>query len=186
MKTSKYAKIGAASALGLALILGGTSAVQAANTQTGTNHMSALVKSIATRFNLSEADVQKVFDENRAAHEQQMKEHFQTGLKQAVTDGKITQAQADQITAKLAEMETFRQSLQGKTQAEIKTAMEAQKKALDKWITDNNIPAQYLRFLGGPGGHGGRGGHKPMGGKSFSGPGAQTQVTVPQKQSQAQ
>lgn len=79
-------------------------------------------------------------------------------LAQAVKDGKLTQDQADKITAKLKELKTQREaerdSMKDKTDEERKTAMEAKKTELEKWAKDNNIPLEYLRSLGGPGGHG--------------------------------
>ena len=81
-------------------------------------------------------------------------------LAQAVKDGKLTQAQADKITAKMAEMKTFMESQKDKTKEERKTAMEAKRDELKKWAEDNDIPEGYMPM--GHGGPGGRG-HGPEG-----------------------
>ena len=159
----KSYKVAAASALLVGILAVGASAASAAETKT--NPMSTLVAAIAQKFNLNASDVQKVFDEQHAAMETQMKSERaaqdKTKLAQAVTDGKLTQAQADLITAKKAELEAgrdaFRASLEGKTKAEVATLMKAQAESLKQWATANNISEQHLRFLGGPGfgnGHG--------------------------------
>lgn len=107
------------------------------------NPMHTLVTAIATKFNLSETDVQQVFDEQ---HEQIMAQHEQAQadrLAQAVTDGELTQAQADLIIAKLAELKTNRPDLK-------------------QWASDNDIPLEYLP-QGGPGMHRPGMEHKPFG-----------------------
>jgi hypothetical protein len=80
----------------------------------------------------------------------------------------LTQAQADKINAKRAELvkerEANRTSEQNLTDAQRKTKMEERKTALDTWFKDNNIDSQYVYLL--MGGHGGRGG--PDGGKRDS------------------
>lgn len=124
------------------------------------NPMSNLVTAIAQRFNLNVSDVQQVFDEQRAKMEAQREQTFTDRINQAVTDGKLTQDQADKILAKKAELEAQRTSLEGKTEEERRTAMKGQTDALKQWVIDNNIPQEYLPFLGfGMGrGHGGPGG----------------------------
>ncbi len=44
--------------------------------------------------------------------------------------------------------------MKDKTDEERKSAMEAKRTELEQWAKDNNIPMQYLRGSGGPGGHG--------------------------------
>ncbi len=97
-------------------------------------------------------------------------------LTQAVTDGKLTQAQADLITAKQAEIKTFLDSLKGKTPAERTAAIATQVTTWKAWAAANNIPDTFFRILeerglqqgqGSMGGmRGGRGGFgRPMGGR---------------------
>lgn len=144
--------------LGLAVI--GTSVAFASmNPNTKNNPMDSLVSAIAKKFNLNSNDVQTVVDQVMTEQRQQMQaertQEFKNRIAQLVTDKKLTQEQADKIIAKHAEEENFGQSLQGKTQAEIKTAMEKHREEMQQWATDNNIPMQYMQFGKGPGEHGG-------------------------------
>lgn len=116
------------------------------------NPMSNLVNAIAQKFNLNVSDVQQVFDEQhsktQAERQQQMQQKFSDRLNKAVSDGKITQDQANLISAKHTEMQNYMKSLEGKTPEEIKTAMKAQIDSLKQWAEDNNIPMQYVQFGG--------------------------------------
>ena len=105
---------------------------------------------LAQRFNLNVTDVQKFFDEQRAQMETERKKQFTDRINQGVTDGKLTQAQADKIIAKHAELEALRESLKDKTEAERQTAIKAQIEAVKKWAEENNIPSEFMIF-GGPG-----------------------------------
>ncbi len=197
----KLAKIVAGSALTLALAAGFTgyantasaadtpSATTAASAQAfgkGFNPKSTIVNKLATKFNLNVADVQAVFDEVKSEGESQMKAAEAARLSAAVTAGKLTQAQADLITAKKAELKIQmeakltsmksqirvdlstltaeqRKAEMQKMQTERKAVMEAEQTALETWATSNGIPTEYLQFLGGFGGGKGGPGHPPMG-----------------------
>lgn len=144
-----------ASAIGMSGI------ANAAQGATATNPMSGLVNAIATKFNLNPSDVQQVFDDQRAKMEVEHQQTMADRISAAVTAGTITQAQADAITAKQAEMKAFMDTLQDKTPEERQAAMKTQMDSLREWVTTNNIPRELLPF--GPGGHGGRwGGHGGM------------------------
>ena len=146
--------------------LGAGVANAASSTSSTTSHpMSGLVDALATKFNLNKGEVQKVVDEQRTTMEAQRETEVKTEVVKLVTDGKISQAQADAINAKRAELtaarETNHDSMKDKTDAERKTARDAQKSALETWAKENNISNQYLRYVighGGPGRHGDRGG----------------------------
>ena len=139
----------------LALISFGT-AVYAFGPQEGSRG-AGLVAKIAQRFNLNQADVQTVFDEQRTEMQAQTQTRIADRISKAVTDGKITQAQADLIIAKEAEIKAFRDGLQGKTKDEIFSAMKTETDSLKQWVKDNNIPAGFLPFGGFGGIHMGRG-----------------------------
>lgn len=147
-KTSKTFKIITGSALALTLVVAGGASVSAA-TETRTKPMDSLVTAIATRFNLNTADVQKVFEENRTTREQER-------LNAAVTAGALTQAQANLIIAKRAELEASheakRATLSTLTEAERKSAMSAERASLQTWMTANNIPKEFMMMGGGHGG----------------------------------
>lgn len=146
-KSSKKRIIAGSAIIALGLVFAGAGVTKAAsNTQSGINPMSSLVNAIATKFKLNPKDVQAVFDEQRVQMEKDHEQAFAKLLSKAVADGKLTQDQADKITAKKAELEAFRTSLVGKTQDEQRTAMKTQMDSLKKWATDNNIPAEFMMF----------------------------------------
>ena len=158
-----------AAAIGTAGLVGVT-AVNAATTTSTTNPMSSLVDALASKFNLNKTDVQAVFDAQRTQMEAERETQVKADVAQLVTDGKITQAQADKINAKRAELQKEREAnkdtVSTKTREEMKTEMDAKRTELEKWATDNGISTDYLRYLmGGGHGHGGRGlgGEKPAG-----------------------
>jgi predicted phage gp36 major capsid-like protein len=153
---------GLATTIGLAG-LGAGVANAATTNNTSTRPMSGMVDAIASKFNVDKTQVQQVFDEQRSKMETEREQSVKDTVAQLVTDKKITQAQADLINAKRAELEKARDadraSMDSKTAAERKTAMEARRTELDKWAKDNGIDTQYLRYVmgHGPGGHGGHG-----------------------------
>ncbi len=185
---SKKSKMIAATAfvLGLTVVGGGAIAVSAATDISTTasahdNPMQALVAAIASRFGLNTSDVQAVVDNvmtaKRAEMEAKQQQNVATRLSQAVTDGKITSAQAALITAKAAEVkatfEADRTTDQTLTEEQRMAKMKARMDSLKAWATTNNIPEQYLRFVGGHGGpgmggrgHGGFGGHAGINGQA--------------------
>jgi len=143
---------GAVAATGIAS-LGAAGAASAATNSKGPD---ALIDKLATKFNLNKDEVKAVFEEERAVHQAEREQAMKDRLSQAVKDGKLTQAQADKITAKMAEMKAFHESLKDKTKEERKTAMDAKRDELKKWAEDNDIPAGFFP-MGGPGrGHGPR------------------------------
>lgn len=114
------------------------------------NPMSDLVNAIAQKFNLNATDVQQVFDEQRTQREAQRqermaeidarrKQEFTDRINQAVTDGKLTQEQANKILAKRDELKTQRNV----NREEMRTKMDS----LRQWMVDNNIPQEYM-FMG--------------------------------------
>lgn len=150
---------GAVTTIGTAGLVG-SQAVLAASDSTGST---SLVDKIAQKFNLNKADVQAVFDENRAEHEADRQAKVETKLNQAVTDGKLTAEQKDKILAKRKELQDARQAdmdaMKDKTPEERRAVHEAKRTELEQWAKDNNIPTEYLRFVAGHPGHGPGGPH---------------------------
>lgn len=144
-----------ATALGASAVF---AAGHGANTQ---QRMSGLVNALAEKFHVAPADVQAVVDAQHAQTEaqmhQQLMDRIAASLTQAVKDGKITQAQSDLITAKIAEVKALETSLQGKTPAERQAAMKTEMTNLLQWAKDNNLPTQYLMSFGRGGVRGGMG-----------------------------
>lgn len=150
MASKKALVTGGLASLAAAAVIG-VGVVGAANsTATG----NTLADKMAAAFHLNKADVQKVIDQDRSDHRAQMEKDHKAKLDQAVKDGKITQAQEDQLIAKQTELRNFRESLKDKTEAERRAAMKDKLDEFRQWLTDNKIPVGLV----GPRGHGGMGG----------------------------
>ena len=121
------------------------------STQKNTNPMSSLVNAIASKFNLNASDVQSVFDEQRAKMDEEREQEVKDEVAQLITDGKLTQEQADKINAKRADLkaerETQRTADQSQTEVERQADREKRKTELDTWLKDNSIDAQYGYLL---------------------------------------
>lgn len=139
--------------------------------------VSELVSAIAEKFDLSESDVQAVFDAQAEARRDEMKEKreemrakhdekFDEMLAQAVTDGNITQSQADSIASKRDEIQAFAESLKDADPQDRREQMKVKLDELKAWAEDNGIDEKYVRFLPPPpnGKMGGR-----MGGRMMEG-----------------
>jgi hypothetical protein len=149
---------GAVATLGTAGLLGGA-AYATTQSSDGTDPRGNLVSAIATKFNLKTADVQAVFDANKTQMDAQREQSVKDKVATLVKSGKLTQAQADKLNAKRAELEKAHQAdrtaAQRLTQDQRKAKMDANRVAVDAWLKENGIDAQYGRLLmGGHGGHG--------------------------------
>lgn len=165
MKKSKINKI-ALGALVLGLMVSSMGVAEASRPGAfgDNNPMQDLVAKISEKFNLNPNEVQQVFDEQRDAMKAKHKEQEVARLTKAVSEGKLTQAQADLIVAKRAELQNLRISFEGKSKDEIVVLMQSQKVELEKWIAENNIPKEFM--FGVVGGH--QGGMKgPKSGRSM-------------------
>lgn len=158
----------------LALVSGGvlgTAVVTRADTSTigmgmalkqnRADFMKNIVTAISQKFSLNEAEVQSVvnleIEKREGEMEKKMEEVVKQKLSEAVTNGKITQTQADLILAKQKEVKSKLEALKDKSEEErvagIKTIMDE----LKSWSEQNNIPSD-LRIFGfgkGPRHHGG-------------------------------
>ena len=153
---------GLATAVGVTGLTGAGIANAATTTDQGSG--SSLVEAIAHKFNLKASDVQSVFDEQRDKREAAREAEVAKQLAQLVSEGKLTQAQADKLLAKRAEIEkereTMHSEMSGKTHDEMKATMDEKRAELEQWATDNNIDMDYLRYVvRGHHGHGGLGSH---------------------------
>jgi len=131
-----------------ALGIGTTFAAEAGNKQPG--FVSDLVTAISNTFDLDPAAVQQVFDDQAVQHRDEMRanreQKFEDRLSQAVTDGKITQDQADLVLAKHEEMQADGESLKDMAPAEREAAMKQRMETIKDWAKENNIPIEYLRM----------------------------------------
>ena len=149
----------AAGAIGV-LGLGSLAALYASPTY-ASSHSTGLIDRLVERFSLNRDEVQAVFDEQHTTFMAEHEQAVEDRLAQAVTDGKITQAQADLITAKHEELKGFMESLKDKTPEERHEAMQTKMDEMKQWAEDNDIPLSQLHF-GMKGRHGQFGGHMGM------------------------
>ena len=103
-----------------------------------------LVETIATTFHLNTEDVQEVFDEHREQIETRRGERETKILEEAVTNSKLTQAQADSIVAKRQEIKTSLESLSSLDKEARREVMKTQMGELKQWADENDIPLYYL------------------------------------------
>jgi hypothetical protein len=140
----------AVAAVSLGGLVGG--GVVSADAASGSTNSSSIVEKIASKFNLSKDEVATVFKEDRAARQAERETNQAERLATAVSDGSLTQAQADYITTVRAEIKMLIESASSgsdndTTREQIKTKMDA----LRTWANDNNVDKKYL----GGGHHGG-------------------------------
>ena len=108
-----------------------------------TGGQDGMAEAIASKFNLKQSEVQQVMDDQHEKRHQQR-------LTQLVTDGKLTQVQADKLKAKFEELKPKREAAHKETDAtKCKAAHEAIRAELDQWAKDNGIDLSVLRPAGG-------------------------------------
>lgn len=163
---------GAIASIGIAGLTG-IGIANAETTSSNTSPHTKLVEALASKFNLNKDEVEKVFDEQHATMQAERTAKVNESLAKLVTDGKLTQAQADAIKAKRTELEAAREAnkpdrsaLDAMTEEQRKTEMEkhrtereTKRTELESWAKEQGIDAQYLRYIMG----GDKGGHGPGG-----------------------
>lgn len=122
-RTTMVAVAGAIGILGL----GSAGAASALSGTSDSNDF--LVSRLVEKFNLKEADVQAVFDEERAARDAERQAQLTERLQNAVEDGDITAAQKTLIEKKTKELQAAREKQQDEIAA---------------WAKENNIDTKYL------------------------------------------
>jgi len=149
---------GVVTTLGATGIAGTSIASAATPTEFGMNDSSSsLITRIAKRFNLKQSEVKKVFDQDHQTHMKEAEARFKSKLNTAVKQGKLTSSQRSKILAKNAElkknMEAMHKTMKNKTEAQRHALMQKQRTSLQKWATQNKIPAAYFHFVMGGGHH---------------------------------
>lgn len=144
-------------------LLGVSSLVHA---QTGTGPLSGLAQSIASKFGLSQSDVQSVINtymqQQRQTMMQNMQQRLQNKLNTEVQQNKITSGQETAIFNELSTLKnqfnpgTFKLMTQQQRQQAFKT----EKNDLQSWAQSQGIKVSLIPFGFGMG-HG-RFGHRPM------------------------
>ncbi len=126
-----------------------------------------IVQKIADKFNLNVDEVKVVFDQDREDHQAEMEVKMTDRLTDAVTDGKITEAQKDLIIAKHEEIQAKMEEIRNLTTVEEKkAAKDALRTEIQQWLADNDIDFQFIGGMGMGMGreHGGMRGGMGMGG----------------------
>lgn len=139
-----------------------TSTAVFAQNEAGDKGVNTIVQKIAQKFNLSEADVQAVFDEEHKTRMAEMNKVFESNLSKKVSDGTLTEDQKQKIIAKKKELEEARisnfEKFKDMTPNERKAAMEKQKSELESWAKENGIDLSktmfFMKFKGHRGGMG--------------------------------
>lgn len=159
-------------ALAKSLIVGGVLGTVGLGTLTGVTIASAesgnssgdtdtsLVQKIASKFNLNQDEVQKVFDEDRTAREAEREKRMAERLQTLVDEGVITSAQKTAIEAKQKELKTSREAdrdtMKNLSDEQRKAKMDEKKNELETWAKEQGIDLTKLKgIFGGPGGRGG-------------------------------
>lgn len=124
--------------------------LRVASAQSADSAEGSIVDKIAATFNLNKDEVQKVFDQDRDERQSKMAAKREERLATAVSEGSLTQEQADKLKAKHEELKALMDSLKDKSRDERHQAMEAKRSELEQWVKDNNIPDEYTHFLHGP------------------------------------
>lgn len=114
-----------------------------------------IVQKIAQKFGLKEADVEAVFDQNKADHQAAHQTLIKSKLDQAVKDGKITAAQEQAILSKLPDLqkqqEADKTNFKNMTPAHRQAAMQKERQDLTDWAKQNNIDLKTIPYVfGGP------------------------------------
>lgn len=126
-----------------------------------TDGRTSIIEKIATRFNLNQDEVQQVFDEHREERREARRSMIEEKLNQAVTDGKITEAQKQLLLDKKEEMmnehqgkmEEFRnlsQEEKREKMQEHRGEFQAHREEFKTWAEENGIDLDELRgYFGG-------------------------------------
>ncbi len=141
---------GIATAIGVTSITG-IHVANAATTEKSDGPMSGLVDAIAAKFSLDKSEVQAVFDEQKAKMQAEREAAVKDEVAKLVTEGKLTQDQADAINAKRAELRTEREegkeARSDQTREERKSEMKTKRAELQAWAEEQGIDDEYLRYV---------------------------------------
>jgi hypothetical protein len=118
---------------------------------------SSLVQKLAKKFNLKEADIQQVFNEDITEHKTQMHQRIEERLTQAVKDGELTEAQKQAIIAKQQELEkefvAHKDNFKDMAPEQRRAEMEKRHSELEAWAKANGLEGKFMMFLGDHNGH---------------------------------
>ncbi len=122
----------------LGIIMLGLLSVSYASAQDKSNYP-PIVQKLAQKFNLNEADVQAVFDEEKEEHFADMQARWNERLDDLVNDGKITKGQKDAVLEKHEEMHNSMLELKDLSPEERKSKMKEIHDEFEKWAEEQGI-----------------------------------------------
>jgi len=131
----------------MGIIMLGLLSVSYASAQENTNYPS-IVQKLAEKFNLNEADVEAVFDEERQDHFADMQARWQERLDDLENDGKITGEQKTEIVKKHEEMHNQMLELQSLSVEERHQKMQEIHDSFKTWADEQGIELPLLGPMG--------------------------------------
>jgi threonine aldolase len=121
---------------------------------------------LAEKLGVEQSAVEGALDEIKAEKQAERETERAAQLAELVSNGTLTQAQADALSAKQGELKAEREALRdsGATREEIKTQMEKSRDAFKAWAEEQGIDLDAISPEKGEGfGHQGHRGHGPHG-----------------------
>ncbi len=106
-----------------------------------------MIQALAQRFNINQGELESFF---KTQHAQRMTEHLNQKLSEAVTKGKITEAQKIAIIAKTKEVMTTVQGFESLTAEQRAEKMKQLRTELQAWASQQGLDPSWLhRMVGG-------------------------------------
>ncbi len=106
----------------------------------------SIVQKLADKFNLNEADVQAVFNEERQDHYADLQARWNEKLDDLVNSGKITESQKASILVKHEEMHNNMLELKDMTPEERRAKKQEMHDDLKKWAEEQGIDLPILNL----------------------------------------
>jgi hypothetical protein len=126
----------------VALVGASTFGIVTANAASSPNQ--SLVQDIANTFHLDPSKVQAVFNQHSAQVQATAETRYQDRLQTAVTKGKLTQSQMNEILAEHAALLGQLASARSQTGAARRQAVEKVRQDAKSWAEQNDLPVSWL------------------------------------------
>lgn len=118
-----------------------------------------IIQKIAEKFNLNQDEVKQVFNEEREAHQAEMKQKREEELNKLVSEGKLTEDQKNALIAKQEEMQKNRESQREEMkdlskeerQEKMKEYREAHRQEMEKFAEEQGIDLKEIHAQMGEG-----------------------------------
>lgn len=124
--------------------------------ETSNSGESSLVDKLAEKFNLNKDEVKAVFDAEHQERQTERVQEVKDKLAAAVTDGTLTQEQADHIQAVFDEIKALRGDAAPKELSDdVKDQIRDKMDELRTWAEENDVDIREIGFMHGKGHHNG-------------------------------